>query len=360
MTTLDRYLACRLAMTLIKTIAALVLLFVLIDLLTHLRIAILRQDVPWNVVVRYYAMLTPQIIHQYVAPLAMLVAALFVLGDSAQNNEITAVLAGGISLRRFVRAPLALALLFSVGLLGFEETLGVRAAQEADRLDASYFSPNRDSERAGVSWANLDSDWTCHIMKFNRTALTGEGVRMYSVGHDMVERIEARRIFWDPTASRWLVEDGLRLVFRISEDSMTSTRITQTPAPFSERPDELLALDQRPVTKTARQLAADIRRAEARRIPAAGFWSDYHAKFAQPTLSFVMMLLAVPFAMRLRRGGWAISFGTGIAVALTYLVLHEMTMDLGHAQRISPVIAAWLTNGAFLILGAALFVRTPT
>ncbi|MDQ1255979.1 MAG: YjgP/YjgQ family permease [Candidatus Hydrogenedentes bacterium] len=106
MTLLDRYFAGKLLATLIKALAGLIMFFILIDFLTHRRTIVIKHDIPWNVVFEYYIVFIPQLIFKYqLAALSVLVAGLLVLGDAAQNNEITAALSGGISLRRLIRFP---------------------------------------------------------------------------------------------------------------------------------------------------------------------------------------------------------------------------------------------------------------
>ncbi|MCP4646041.1 MAG: YjgP/YjgQ family permease [bacterium] len=359
MTTLDRYLFKRLVAALFKGMAALVFMYVLIDLLTHREVAIAKYEVPWSIVARYYLVFAPKMIYQ-VAPLALLVSALLVLGDMAQHNEVTAALAGGISLRRLTRAPVITALIFAVGLFAFEEKIGAAATREAARIEQNYFSRNAYYDRDGVSWANLTGKWTCHIRKFNRIALTGEGVLAHSIREDMVEYIEADRIYWDEAANEWLLEDGTWSEFDAAISGRRIRRVTQRPAPFLEPPELLFALDEPTDAKTTRQLATDIQYALEHAMPAGKLHTDYHAKYSWPALCFVMIGLAIPFALRLRRGGLAISFGASIAIAMTYLVLFYASMSLGHAGRISPITAAWFANVVFFVTGLILFYRTPT
>ena len=359
MKTLDRYLLRRMTGSLIRSLFALVSIYILIDLLTHRDINIAKYDVPAEVVVRYYIAFIPQILYR-VAPFAVLITGLLVLGDAAQNNEITAVLAGGISLRRLVVTPLLVCLAFSVALFAFNETVGAVAAREANRIEKGYFSQKPEVQRKGVSWANLGGKWTCHIDKFNRIALTGEGVLMHADEDGVFEQIEARRIYWDETLSQWILEDGRWYTILDDVTAPPGLRIRQQTAPFNESPDELFALEEPMETKTSKELMNDILSAEKRAVPASTLWVDYHAKFSQPALSFVMIWLAIPFAMRVRRGGLGISFGISIVIAIAYLLVFSVTMSLGHADRLSPPIAAWLANALFFAVGAVLFWRTPT
>jgi lipopolysaccharide export system permease protein len=360
MTVLDRYLLARTLGALARTLFALVFLYVVIDLLTHRRDNILKYDIPWQTVAGYYAAFVPGLVYR-LAPLSMLVSALLVLGDAAQNNEVTAALSGGVSLRRLVRAPVAVALALAIGLFAMDQTVGAVAAREALRIEENYFTSRAKDVRQGISWANLSEGWTVHISKFNRIALTGERVILHASRADSLEHIQARRIYWDETRARWVLEDGYWNVLTPDASSLLSQkRITQHDAPLEETPEELFALERPAETKTAEQLARDIAEARARRLPTDRARVDFHAKFSQPALSFVMILLAVPFALRLRRGGLAISFGASIAIAIAYLVVYTACIQLGYLGRLEPVVAAWLANVLFLAAGAVLFLRTPT
>ena len=362
MTILDRYFTRRLLITLARAIISMVLMFILVDLLTSRRNDIARYDIPWSIVFEYYLAFIPQLLCKFqLASLAMLISVLLVFGEAAQNNEITAALAGGISLRRIIRVPVVIALILTGLLFALEDTLGAVASREVERLDARYFSKNAQRERPSVSWANLADDWTCHVMKFNRTAGTGENVFLHRMRPDSVEQIQARRIYWEPAQKTWILEDGLWFTFDPHQDWQgIVTRITQRAAPIKETPDELFALDEPSDGKTIRQLADDIHRAEARGVPVFGAQTDYYAKFAQPVLCFVMIWLAIPFAMRLRRGGIAIGFGVSIAIALAYVIVFRVSMGLGHFEKLSPVVAAWFANVLFLAVGFVLFRKTPT
>lgn len=362
MTTLDRHLASRLLSTLARVIAVLVLLFVLVDLLTHRRTEILKHDVPWFVVLKYYGYLIPRILAEYqVAALGMLIASLLVLGSAAQHREITAMLAGGIGLWRLVRLPLLLAFGLSVAVFTMAETFGGVASRRAEEIETRYFARSPEGLRPGISWAHLPGGWKCHIMKFNRLALTGEDVLMLSIGSDKVEQVQAQRIYWDPDAGIWFLEDGLWSVF-YPERSMevVVTRITQTPAPISETPEELFALEGSPVTKNALALAKSIHHARELGMPVSRLSVDLHTKFSRPALCFIMMWIAIPFAVRLRSGGLAIGFSVSIGVGLLYLTLFSVAQGLGYIDRLPPFAAAWLANALFMAFGVAAFLRTPT
>lgn len=366
MTILDRYLAKRLIATLFKTLLAFVFLYVLIDVLTARQDAIEKYDVPWPVVIQYYAAHVPAFMFKFQAlALALLVATLMVLGRCAQDHEITALMAGGVSLGRIARAPVLIALALALGVFAFENTLGVESARHANRIEREYFQ--RFSVDAGTrpSWTNLgDRNWTCHILRFNPVALTGRQVFIHAFTPEGMEEIRADRIYWDPDRRAWILEDGRRISERRNmADGSSGTvsrkvsRITQQEAPFDETPDQLFALSDPPETKTAAELYRDLKNAETMGVPAAGSWVAFHTKFSRPALCFVIIWLAIPFAIQIRRGGVFISFGASIALGLGYVMLFVISAGLGTIGLAPPFPAAWFATAVFFLAGIILFRR---
>ena len=147
MTLLDRYYLRRMTAVFLRTALALLGLFIIIDLLAERRGQIMDHDIPWQVVVQYYGALAPNLIYQ-MAPLAVLISALLVLGESAQHNEVTAALAGGISLRRFVRIPVAVALAVALLMFAMDESVGATSYRKAAHLKQQFFRLQSDAKHA--------------------------------------------------------------------------------------------------------------------------------------------------------------------------------------------------------------------
>lgn len=362
MTLYDRFLLRRIVAMLFKIVLSLVLLVILIDLIVARQSDIIRYQVPLPVVLFYYITFIPTILFEYQAvAVAILIAVLMVLGRAAQNREITALLAGGVSLRRIARAPVLVAFVLTLVVFITQETWGVRAVEAHNTIKKKYFSKISGEEYQGVSWTNLGDGWTCHVLKFNPRANSGQDVFMHAIRENSIEEIRARRIYWDETQTCWLVEDGRWAVFNQERQwEVTSKRITQLAAPFGESPEELFALSKPAQAKTVAQLSADIARARQLGVPVREHLVNYHVKFAQPALCFVIVWLGIPFAVRLRRGSVTLGFGISIVTAVIYLILFAVCIGLGYMGEWPPVVAAWAANIVFLSFGMALFRLTPT
>jgi lipopolysaccharide export system permease protein len=370
MTLYDRYLATRFLTTLAKVLASLLLLFILVDLLSKQEYFIMDRPPVANVIT-YYICIIPTVLFTYqVTALSLLIAALMVFGRAAQDGEITALLAGGISIRRISRGPIFVALLVAVLSFLIEDTVGASATANATRLFESMRDDKIEVEIHSKSWSRLvprgvdpeeSQGWTCHIDAFDSAALRGEGVLMHKFEDDILQEIRAEGFYWNADEERWQLTIGTWATFYPAENmSKRIDNFDQADAPFHAKPARLLALEHPPETKSSTALRRDLREAKRLGINVERYRVDYYAKFARPALSFVMIWLAIPFAIRLRKGGFGTGFGLSIAIGVANLLLFYLGMGMGHWEMMNPVWAAWLPNLIFLGAGVFLFIRTPT
>jgi lipopolysaccharide export system permease protein len=370
MTQYDRYLAARFLKTLAKVLASLILLFILVDLLSK-QGSFIKDKVSVSSVFLYYIYLIPTILFTYqVTALSVLLAALMVFGHAAQDGEITALLAGGISIRRISRGPILVALIIAILSFLIEDSVGATATINAKRIFKNKSGDIVEVKRKPKSWSRLvpkgvdpeeNQGWTCHIDAFDSTTLRGEGVLMHKFGGETLQEIRAEGFYWNADEERWQLTNGTWATFYPADNmSQRIDKFDQVDAPFHAKPARLLALEYPPETKSSAGLRRDLREARRLGMNVERYRVDYYAKFARPALSFVMIWLAIPFAIRLRKGGIGTGFGLSIAIGVSNILLFYLGMGMGHWEMMNPIWAAWLPNLIFLGAGVFLFIRTPT
>jgi lipopolysaccharide export LptBFGC system permease protein LptF len=83
-------------------------------------------------------------------------------------------------------------------------------------------------------------------------------------------------------------------------------------------------------------------------------------KLADPAITLVMAILAVPFALFMSKRGSLAGIATAIAVAISYWVVDGIFSSLGDINTLPPLLAAWTPDLLFAIAGSYLLLRTPT
>jgi Predicted permeases len=76
----------------------------------------------------------------------------------------------------------------------------------------------------------------------------------------------------------------------------------------------------------------------------------YYNKFAYPLANLILVLIGVPIASVRRRGGQAVRFAIGLAIAFIYLSIQKLAEPLGYAGTLSPVFTAWLPHVTFALV----------
>jgi lipopolysaccharide export LptBFGC system permease protein LptF len=83
-------------------------------------------------------------------------------------------------------------------------------------------------------------------------------------------------------------------------------------------------------------------------------------KLSVPAISFIMAIIAVPFALSMGKRGGLIGVATAIGVALVYWTLGQVFSSMGNVSTLPPILAAWSPDLLFGLAGGYLLLRTPT
>ena len=84
------------------------------------------------------------------------------------------------------------------------------------------------------------------------------------------------------------------------------------------------------------------------------------SKLADPAITLVMAILAVPFALSMGKRGGLAGIATAIGVAIAYWVVAGIFSSMGNITTLPPLLAAWSPDLLFAIAGSYLLLRTPT
>lgn len=355
---LDRYVTFRLARTVATALISLVALYVLFDLADHRRDDILRQAVPMRIVAEYYLGSISMIVIQ-MSPIALLLSTLYVLGMLAKNNELTAILAGGVNLRRATFGPICVAALLAIGVFALSEWVMPGGVRRARHIERTYFKSKRSSKPQRLVWIEPGGAATVSVKRYSAQEHTGYDLLITEPQADGYRlAVEADRMVWDSETGTWILEKGKRTVY--GPDSHSSEPFDREVADIQFTPDQIESLNV-----SADELSAGGLRRMLVELGRGGmvsptWWVDYHQKLALPALNFIIVFLAIPFAARTARGGLAASLAISVALGLGYICSFSLCVGLAKAEVLPAGLGVWLANAAFLAGGLWMYARMPT
>ena len=371
---LDRYILGRFFLIYAGNLVSFTSLFVLIDAVLNFDDFLKANGTAVGALkacLGYYSAMTPLVFCQVIAPIVAVTSALFTVTTLQRANELTPILAAGLSLRRTL-APLLVA---SFGL-----TIGVFAIQElwipgtASAIhDALESKEGRDTYKHFKHRDEIRREMVC-FRTYDVFERNAEGVLVLPYGK--VEGgpprsiIHARTAEWIPTEpprpgqGRWVLRDGTVQTYQGRWELLPrdpgpgeppASRLLEK---FAERtletnliPEDIEIRKEQTVYMT---LAALRRKMEA--SPEQHAWTmKYYSRFAYPFSNFVLVLMGIPVILRF--GNRNIIFGAMIAIgiATAYFVLNSVLQDMGIKGAIPARLGAGLATVFFLSLGATLY-----
>lgn len=341
----------------ILALAAFVGLYLLVDFFEKVD-DLLEKRVGLEVYFSYFAFKIPLILVQ-VCPLAMLMGVFMTIGSLSRTSELTAFWAGGVSLLRIAAPLLGTAGLISLAVLLISENLvplSVKATNEiwatqVQGREAVVFKLDRLWLREG------DRILKVRLADPEAGELQGLSVFRFSPEFQLMERLEAPRASFGQNG--WSAETAQRFRFSAETGQMLENqKLVEATLDLAKKPE-----DFRLARNDSEELNFGQLRRLAARLAAEGYNPrrlivDMHNRLAAPVATFLMAFIGIPFALQKGRGG---RIALGIAVTLVigfgYHILHAVSMALGYAGLLPPILAAWSVNLLFLLLGLWLLLR---
>ena len=333
------------------SLSSLVLLYAVILFFQKVDLFI-KHQAPFYLIFEYLLCRIPEVIFQWTLPYAVLLATLLTLGTLSRHSEITAMKAGGVSLYRITFPLLLLALIISFfSFLGNEYLVPYTNQKTQYLLDvkvrkeqpSSFFKNYKIWYRSGHYIYNIQ------LLDPGKKILKGLTLYQFDDHFRCNQRIDAREAKW--VNGRWRFIDGA--VRNIGETGYIQV------IPFKEMEFALTENWEsfEKIERESREMSYTELRAYIQKIQSAGYDAtrylvDLNSKYSYPLLNLIMVLIAVPFALKTgRSGGIALSIGISVMIGFAYGVTFYIFLSFGKSGILSPLLSSWIPTLLFGLAG---------
>ncbi|GGH10488.1 LPS export ABC transporter permease LptF [Silvibacterium dinghuense] len=346
------------------TFVMLLLVFTFLELLGD----IIRNRTPLLIVGEYLLNLAPSQIY-IITPLCVLVAVLVVFGLLNRSSELTAMKASGISLYRIVLPVMVISAILATSLFVFDEAYLPKANRKQEALrNVIKGRPPQTMEHPGQNWIfglqqKGQPSRIFFYEYFDADQNTFGNVTVFEFNRDtfsLTRRIHASSAHWEPHLHKWVFEHGWDRSFSGEEISNYQTFDVSTFPEIVEEPQYF---------KKEVRLSTEMSFEELRRyihdLSQSGFDTmrlkvQLNKKLSYPMITFVMAILAVPFALTMGKRGSLAGIGVAIGVAIAYFVVSGTFEAMGDVNLLPAVLAAWSPDVIFALAGGYLLLRSST
>jgi lipopolysaccharide export system permease protein len=200
--------------------------------------------------------------------------------------------------------------------------------------------------RGEASFINIDN--------FDPRSSTLENVTVFLLNRDFSLRalVEIPKARW--TKDGWQADQGTE--WNMLEDGKMTRQQTRATLPMTETPADLKLLARDAEEFSFFDLQKQIADMKSKGIDTTVYEVDLQIKLALPFISPLMVLLALPFALKRQMGGSvSLSFGIAMLIGFSYWVLAAFCFSLGHSGALTSWVSAWLPNAIFLLIALYFF-----
>jgi LPS export ABC transporter permease LptG len=358
---LDRYVLLLFARVFLMVTLSGVAIYVIADL-TEIFRDVLRTRVPLRVIADYYKFLSLQIFFD-VSPVMVLITTLVTYSLLSRSNEVTACKALGVSLYRLCLPALAGAMLVALFAAFLQvEVLPAsnqRVAQLKDRIKGREAA--RTYRRADRQWLFGQGRYIYNYQHYDPRSRSLQRLQIFEFdeGWRLVRRVFAaearyRGPGWVFTGSWVRTFDGGRIAsYERLDRPVVVLDYRETPEYFEsevKRPEQMSYTELRDYIRELRSSGEAVPELEV----------EFYSKIALPIVSFVMSLVALPFAFRLGRRGALYSVGLAVVLGMVFLGVFAFFQTMGETATFPAAVAVWSPSLLFALLSGYLFLGVRT
>lgn len=304
----------------------------------------------------YFAYKVPYVAMSMLPP-AALIAVIILFSSMKKQNEITALKASGCSMLALCRTILFAGCFLVAGTFLFSESIVPFTSSESNRiwnLDVEKRDPELFYGRNEIWYRGDDAIYW--VRQFD----AGEKIMLHPIFYffdhtfTVLKRIEGRRGVWKEGV--WQIEHGT-LVQRTGDGSYHVKGFDIHPLDIPETPETFVRGVRKPEEMSYWQLKRFAEIVGREGYNNARYLVDMHIKIAFPFIVLVLIMIGIPLALSLKRGGTPLAVSLGMAACFLYLLTLGLSRSLGLSGVLPPLLSAWMANLIFSLAGTYMLMH---
>jgi len=351
----DRYLLRQFLKVFFIAVVVFVVIYITVDTFEEID-NFIDHDAKIHYIALYYFYSVPYIL-TYVIPVSLLLGTVFSMGIMARRNELTALIASGMSLVRVAAPILITAILVSLFSAYFNDVVVANANRKKD--DIMHYDiekHERSNPQIKENFHYLGEGGFVYLARTydDRTHSLFDVVVQRFDHNTLVARIDAKEATYQD--STWVFYSGFMRSFtetgeRVETfDRLDMPEIKETPDDFAKK-----EIDQENMKYTELRRYVDRLRRSGGSVEK--YLVDLYFKLSFPFAGSIFVLIGIAFAAGKRKQSIASGFGLTLVVSFMYYGVLRVGQTLGHNGVMPPLLAAQLGNIIFLMIGLPLLAR---
>lgn len=291
------------------------------------------------------------------APVATLISVIIMFCLMKRNNEIMAMKSCGLDILKISQTIVILSLLVGIAVFLFSEIIVPYASSRSNEIwsiEVNKQDPTRFYGSKHIWYRGSDYIYWIKDFDSEKKIMVHPTFYFFNKDFRLIKRIDGRRGIWKDGV--WKIEEGITQetqddgIYEISKFNELYLEIPETPETFVrdvKLPEDMSYRELKRYSERIRKEGYDNTR----------YLVDMNLKIAFPFISFIMILIGIPIALGLKKGGTPLAVSVGIGGCFLYMITLSLSRSLGLSGIFPPMFSAWAANLVFFFLGVYLMMN---
>ena len=353
---LDKYIIKKLLSTFIFVVLIILAIVVVIDY-TEKNDDFMEHNLKLIDILPYYGAFIPWIAN-LITPITIFIATVFVTSRLAGHTEIIAMLAGGMSFRRFMRpyfigASIIAVASFFLNSFIIPEANKTRIAFEAAYIQKPFYYSDRDIH------IKIAPETYAYMESYNNQRDVGYRFTLEKItNQELKAKLSARRIEWDSAKASWTIKDWELREIEGFKEFVSSGKDMDTVLNIS--PDDFESDKGLQETLTMTELNSYIGLLKERGADNVKVYLiERYIRYMSPFAAIILVFIGVVVSSRKTRGGTGFQIALGFVIAFVFIIFFIMSKAIAENSTMNPILAVWIPNIVFSCIGLILYKFTP-
>lgn len=290
------------------------------------------------------------------SPLIIFISVIFFTSKMAQNTEIIPILNSGRNFFRFLRPYAIAATLLTVFSLFQNHWFVPTATKERLAFEEAYYRQN--FSHANKYFAISEDE----VVYFNWFESQYSNLREFRLEKwddlDLQSTVYSPRADFDTVEHDWsLMMTEIRYVGDTNDQIIKAGRLDTN---FNFVIEDFAYRSEIYESMTYSQLKDFMQQEAKMGNPTVYAELEMYQRTAFPFATYILTLIGVAVSSKKTRGGTGVHIAIGLFFALIYIFSMKVSTVSATNAGVNPLIATWIPNFIFLIIGIVLFRRTQT
>lgn len=330
-------------------------IYLLVDFLQKID-NFIEAGVSKGIMTSYFLFKIPHILVQMV-PAATLISVIVLFCLLKRNSEIIALKASGLNIFNLAGPVIWGALGIGAAVFVFSELVVPHTSSRSNEIwniEVEKHDPTRFYGSNQIWYRGSDAIYWLRHFDYQNKIINSPTFYFFDKAFRLIKRIDGRKGIW--VDGRWRIEGGIFQEMN-AEGDYELKPFEEMVLDIPETPETFVRGEKKPEEMSYWQLREYAEKIHHEGYDNTRYLVDMNIKIAFPFVNLILILLGIPLALGLKRGGTPLAVSIGMGLCVLYLLALGFCRSLGLSGTLPPMLSAWIANLVFLLGGIYMMIN---